>query len=49
PRTPEGSEDEGNDEEDQDLSLVRKQGYKKRKRQMNCIVTSISTREGVYK
>nr|GFD44605.1 hypothetical protein [Tanacetum cinerariifolium] len=49
PRTPEGSEDEGIDEEDQELRLVRKQGYKKKKRQMKCIVTSISTREGVYK
>nr|GEZ31782.1 hypothetical protein [Tanacetum cinerariifolium] len=48
PRTPEGSEDESNDEEDQELRISEEQGYKKRKRQMNCIVTSISTREGVY-
>nr|GFC97588.1 hypothetical protein [Tanacetum cinerariifolium] len=49
PRTPEGSEEESDDEEDQELRLVRKKGFKKRKRQMNCILMSISTREGAYK
>nr|GFC36399.1 hypothetical protein [Tanacetum cinerariifolium] len=39
--------DESNNRSDD--GLVRNQGYKKRKRQMNCIVMSISTREGVYK
>nr|GEZ35973.1 hypothetical protein [Tanacetum cinerariifolium] len=37
PRTPEGSKDERNDEEDQELTLVKKQGYKKKNRQMNWV------------
>nr|GFB88265.1 hypothetical protein [Tanacetum cinerariifolium] len=49
PRTPEGSEDESNNEEDQELRLSEEARIQKKKRQMNCIVTSISIRERVYK
>nr|GFA90502.1 hypothetical protein [Tanacetum cinerariifolium] len=48
PRTPDESEEESNDEEDQELRIVRKQEYKKKETLMNCIVTSISTKEGAY-
>nr|GFC77902.1 hypothetical protein [Tanacetum cinerariifolium] len=48
------SDDDNDDDNDETIkagskSLVRKQGYKKKRRHMTCIVTSISIREGAYK
>nr|GEZ90672.1 hypothetical protein [Tanacetum cinerariifolium] len=43
PRTPEGSEDEGNDEEDQDLRLSEEARIQEEEEAENCIVTSISS------
>nr|GFC82089.1 hypothetical protein [Tanacetum cinerariifolium] len=47
--TPEESEEESNDEEEQDLRLSEEARIQEKKTLMKCIVTSISIREGAYK
>nr|GFC86920.1 hypothetical protein [Tanacetum cinerariifolium] len=45
----EGSDDDSEKTVKPGAGLVSRQEYKKKKTQMNCIVTSISIREGAYK